>query len=58
MIDGKSPEDAPGQIFAQYGLMDHIDLGGQIPSEREVTVVCVSLCLTQPFWYLVLLKIT
>jgi len=53
MIDGKSTEDAPGQICAQYGLMDHIDLGRSAPSEREKRVVCVSLCFTPPFWFLV-----
>ena len=58
MMDGKLPEDATGQICAQYGLMDHIDPGRSAPVRKEVTVVLVSLCLTQSFWFLVLLKIT
>ncbi len=35
MIDGKSPENAPGQICAQYGLMDHIDLGRSAPVRKR-----------------------
>ena len=41
MIDGKFPEDAPGQICAQYGLMDHIDLGQSAPvRKREDSCLC------------------
>ena len=35
MIDGKSTEDASGQICAQYGLMDHIDLGQSAPVRKR-----------------------
>ena len=35
MIDGKSTEDALGQICAQYGLMDHIDLGRSTPIREK-----------------------
>ncbi len=35
MIDGKSPENAPGQICAQYGLMDHIDLRRSAPIRKR-----------------------
>jgi hypothetical protein len=41
MIDRKSPEDALGQICAQYGLMDHIDLGWSTPvREQEEDCLC------------------
>ena len=41
MIDGKLTEDAPGQICAQYGLMDHIDLGWSAPvRKREDSCLC------------------
>ena len=41
MIDGKSPENAPAQICAQYGLMDHIDLGRSAPvRNREDSCLC------------------
>jgi len=35
MIDGKLPENAPGQICAQYGLMDHIDLRRSAPVRKR-----------------------
>ena len=34
MIDGKSPEGAIGQICAQHGLMDHINLGRSTPVRK------------------------
>ena len=41
MIDGKSTEDASGQIYAQYGSMDHIDLGRSAPvRKREEGCFC------------------
>ncbi len=47
MIDGKMPEDAPGQICAQYGLMDHIDLGRLAPvRKREDSWLCFFVCHT------------
>ncbi len=47
MIDGKSPEDAPGQICAQYGLMDHIDLGRSARvRKREDGCLCFFVCHT------------
>ena len=42
MIDEKSPENAPGQICANYGLMDHIDLGRLAPvRKREDGCLCL-----------------
>ena len=35
MIDGISTEDAPGEICAEYGLMDHIDLGQSAPVRKR-----------------------
>ena len=41
MIDGKSTEEASSQICAQYGSMDHIDLGGSAPvRKREEGCLC------------------
>ena len=41
MIDGISTEDASGQICAQYGSMDHIDLGRSTPvRKREEGYLC------------------
>ena len=53
MIDEESLDKAPGQICTQYRLMDHMEDGGPHLSESENRVVCVCLCFTQPFWYLV-----
>jgi hypothetical protein len=42
MIDGISTEDASGQICAQYGSMDHIDLGRSAPDrKREGGCLCL-----------------
>ncbi len=42
MIDDISREDAPGEICAQYGLMDHIDLGRSAPDrKREGGCLCL-----------------
>ncbi len=47
MIDGKSLENAPGQIFTQHGLMDHIDLGRLTPvRKREDRCLCFFVCHT------------
>ena len=35
MIEGKSTEDVSGQICAQYGLMDHINLGRSTPVREQ-----------------------
>jgi len=41
MVDGISMEDASGEICAQYGLMDHIDLGRSAPvRKREDSCLC------------------
>ena len=41
MVDGISTEDASGEICAQYGLMDHIDLGRSAPvRKREEGCLC------------------
>jgi hypothetical protein len=41
MIDGKSTVDASGQICAQYGSMDHIDIGRSAPvRKREEGCLC------------------
>jgi hypothetical protein len=41
MIDGISTEDAPGEICAQYGLMERIDLGRSVPvRKREDGCLC------------------
>ena len=41
MIDGKATEDVSGQICAQYGLMDHIDLGrSTLVRKREEGCLC------------------
>ena len=56
MIDEKLPEDAPGQICAQYGLMDHINLGQSAPlREREESCLCFVFvgCIKRLFWCLV-----
>ena len=42
MIDVELPEDAPGQIWAQQHLMDHMDPGGPHWSVQEKRVVCAS----------------
>ena len=42
MIDGKLPEDAPGQIYTQYRLMDHINLGrSTLVREQEEGCLCL-----------------
>jgi len=47
MIDGKLPENVPGEIYAQYGLMDHIDLGRSAPvRKREDGWLCFFVCQT------------
>ena len=47
MIDGKSLEDALGQICAQYGFMDDIDLGWSTPvREQEKGFLCFFVCHT------------
>ena len=41
MVDGESLEKVPGQICAQYGLMDHIDLQQSTPvREPEEGCLC------------------
>ena len=41
MVDGISKEDASGEICAQYGLMDHIDLRRSAPvRKREDSCLC------------------
>ena len=52
MIDGKSTEDASGQICAQYGAMDHIDLEWSTQvRKREEGCVCFFVFHTT-FWVL------
>jgi len=47
MIYGKLPENAPGKIFTQHGLMDHIDLGRSAPvRKREDGCLCFFVCHT------------
>ena len=42
MIDGKSMENVSGQLCAQYGLIDHIDLGRSTPvREQEEGCLCL-----------------
>ena len=42
MIDEKSTEDVSGQMCAQYGLMDHIDLGRSAQDKkREGGCLCL-----------------
>ena len=55
MIDDISREDAHGEICAQYAVMDHIDHGQSAPVRKREDSC---LCFTQPFWYLMPLKIT
>ena len=53
-IDGEAMEDAPGQIWAQYGLMDHTDLGRSTPGrEGEEGCLCFVVFPTPVFWCLV-----
>ena len=41
MVDGISTEDAPGEICAKYGLMDHIDLvRSALVRKREEGFLC------------------
>ena len=41
MVDGISTEDESGEICAQYGLMDHIDLRRSAPvRKREHSCLC------------------
>ena len=40
MVDGISTEDASGEISAQYGFMDHIDLG-QSALVRNIEESCL-----------------
>ena len=42
MVDGISTEDASGEICAQHGLTDHIDLGRSAPvRKREDSCLCL-----------------
>ena len=42
MVDGISKEDASGEICAQYGLIDHIDVGRSAPvRNREDSCLCL-----------------